>query len=178
MRHAAAILACLATALAPAVPARGDEVTLRNGATYRGAILGETPDALTLQSDGIAWTFRRTHIATQRRDAASRERELQPEPPPRQADAPRLASAARVAPVVLYGTSWCGWCRRAREFFTERGIPFVDKDVERDGLAARELDGLRRRAGIRSGGVPVIDVDGTVIVGFDQRRIEAALGRR
>src|SRR5262249_36911200 len=41
--------------------------------------------------------------------------------------------------VTVYGTSWCGACRSARQYLTEHKIPFADKDIERDPAAAREL---------------------------------------
>lgn len=95
---------------------------------------------------------------------------------------PAAAQAGQVAkadssnhypPVILYGTSWCGYCARARAYFNHRHVPFVDKDVEADPAAAQEL-----LAKVGSyGGVPVIDVGGTIIRGFDVRGIDAALAR-
>jgi glutaredoxin len=80
--------------------------------------------------------------------------------------------------VILYGTSWCGACRQARTYLTERGVTFVDKDVERDPAAAAELQGKARRAGISTGSVPIIDVRGRLMVGFDPARLAALLGDR
>lgn len=77
-------------------------------------------------------------------------------------------------PVVMYSTSWCGFCRRARAYFQSKGIQYIDKDVEQDPVAAREA--TMKTGGY--GGVPVIDIDGTIIQGFDVPQIEAALARR
>lgn len=82
--------------------------------------------------------------------------------------------AGRVQPVVMYSTSWCGYCRRARSYFTQKKIEFVEKDIEQDSEAAREM---MQKVGGRSG-VPVIDIDGTIIQGFDVYGIENALARR
>ncbi len=79
--------------------------------------------------------------------------------------------------VVVYGTSWCGFCAKARAWLQGRGIPFEDKDVERDHDAADELARKAREAGFTPRGVPVIDVRGTLISGFDVPRLEAALGK-
>lgn len=76
--------------------------------------------------------------------------------------------------VILYSTSWCGYCRRARAYFTQKGVAFVEKDVERDAMASREV--LNKTGGYS--GVPVIDIDGTIIQGFDVGAIERALQRR
>jgi glutaredoxin len=88
------------------------------------------------------------------------------------------ASASGATPAVtIYGTSWCGACRAAREFLTERKIPFADKDVERDPDAARELAAKASKMGIPTDRVPIIDVRGRLLLGFDRARIEALLGQ-
>ena len=79
--------------------------------------------------------------------------------------------------VTIYGTTWCGACRAAREFLTERKIPFADKDVERDPEAARELSAKASKMGIPTDRVPIIDVRGVLLLGFDKARIEALLGQ-
>jgi glutaredoxin len=78
--------------------------------------------------------------------------------------------------VIVYGTSWCGACKAARQFLTARKIPFLDKDVERDGAAARELAEKGARLGVPTDRVPVLDVRGRLLLGFDQARLEAMLG--
>ena len=78
--------------------------------------------------------------------------------------------------VTVYGTSWCGACRAARQYLTEHKIPFADKDIERDPTAARELADKAGKAGIPTDRVPVIDVRGRLLLGFDRARIEALLG--
>ena len=78
--------------------------------------------------------------------------------------------------VTIYGTSWCGACRAARQYLTERKIPFADKDVERDPAAAQELADKASKLGVPTDRVPVIDVRGRLLLGFDRARIEALLG--
>jgi len=78
--------------------------------------------------------------------------------------------------VTVYGTSWCGACRAARQYLTEHKIPFADKDVERDPAAARELADKASKMGVPTDRVPVIDVRGRLLLGFDRARIEALLG--
>jgi len=72
--------------------------------------------------------------------------------------------------VTVYSATWCGFCHAAKEYFDKLGVKYTDKDVEKDQNNAREsID--------KSGqmGIPVIDIDGTIIVGFDRPKIDAAL---
>jgi len=78
--------------------------------------------------------------------------------------------------IIVYGTSWCGACRQARTFLTQRGIPFVDRDVEKDAAAAAELAAKARAAGISADRVPIIDVRGKLMVGFDASRLSTLIG--
>ena len=73
--------------------------------------------------------------------------------------------------VKVYSTSTCPWCVRAKDYLKEKKVKFSDVDVSRDSAAAREMI---QKSGQR--GVPVIDIDGTIIVGFDKPAIEQALG--
>ncbi|ABG04571.1 Glutaredoxin-like protein, YruB [Rubrobacter xylanophilus DSM 9941] len=75
--------------------------------------------------------------------------------------------------VVVFTTSSCPWCERAKRYLRERGVAFKEVNVERDPGAARDLV---RRTG--STGVPVIKIGGKWIVGFDRQRIDQELARR
>ena len=96
-------------------------------------------------------------------------------PPPTQAPPP-LAGDAGTPVVTIYGTSWCGACRAARQYLTERRVPFADKDIEADPAAARELSEKASKMGIPTDRVPVIEVRGRLLQGFDRARIDALLG--
>lgn len=76
------------------------------------------------------------------------------------------AASATDAPVVLYGASWCGACRQARRYFQERGIAFVDRDIEREPGARAEMLRKAQAAGVRATGIPIIDFRGTILPGF------------
>jgi glutaredoxin len=92
--------------------------------------------------------------------------------PARSSPGPALTDAqkARLA-ITLYSTTWCGYCKKARGWFEQMGYPYVEKDIERDPEAATEYAG--KSGGY--GGVPLIDVNGTVIRGFDRPTIERAI---
>jgi glutaredoxin 3 len=79
--------------------------------------------------------------------------------------------------VTVYGTSWCGACREARQYLSARKIPFADKDIERDEAAARELQDKAARLGVPTDRVPILDVRGRLLIGFDRARVEALLGQ-
>jgi glutaredoxin 3 len=74
---------------------------------------------------------------------------------------------------VIFSTSTCSWCRRAKKYFRERGVSFKEINVERDPKAARDL--LRKTG---QSGVPVIKIGNAWIVGFDRERIDRELARR
>jgi glutaredoxin 3 len=73
--------------------------------------------------------------------------------------------------VVVFSSPTCVWCMRAKTYLRTQGVPFRDVDVSRDPAAARDL--VRRTGQM---GVPVIEIDGVSIVGFDQARIDSGLG--
>lgn len=79
--------------------------------------------------------------------------------------------------VIIYGAPWCEPCHIAAAYLQQRGVTFVQKDVEADSSAAREMQAKLAAAGIRGGSIPVLDVRGKVLVGFDQRAVELALSR-
>jgi glutaredoxin len=82
-------------------------------------------------------------------------------------------------PVVVYGTSWCKACEATTEYLARRQIPFVEKDVENDEDAAAEMRATLKTAGLRQANAfPVIDVRGTVTVGFFPCVLEAAWAAR
>jgi glutaredoxin-like YruB-family protein len=75
--------------------------------------------------------------------------------------------------VLLFSTSTCSWCRRAKRYLKERGVAFREINIERDADAARDVV---RKTGQR--GVPVIKIGSRWIVGFDKEQIEKALARK
>ncbi len=78
--------------------------------------------------------------------------------------------------VILYGTPWCGACKAARQYLASKHIPFAYRDIENDASAARELQRKASRLGIPADRVPILDVRGRLLVGFDRTRLEALLG--
>ena len=79
--------------------------------------------------------------------------------------------------VIIYGASWCGPCHQAAAYLKTRGVDFVEHDIEQDGSAAREMQSKLAKAGVRGGSIPVLDVRGHILVGFDARAVDQALGQ-
>ena len=63
---------------------------------------------------------------------------------------------------VLYGTSWCGYCTKARRYFQANNIPFEDYDIESSASAKSEYDALNGK------GVPLILVGDNLMNGFSE----------
>jgi len=74
------------------------------------------------------------------------------------------------ADVVLYTTSWCPYCRKARDYLRARGIEFIEYDIEKDKEAA-----IRKKHLDNRGGVPFAIINGRSISGFSASAYERAL---
>jgi glutaredoxin-like YruB-family protein len=72
--------------------------------------------------------------------------------------------------VIIYSTPSCPYCVYAKDFFKKNSVPFEDIDVSRDRSKAQEMV-------TKSGqmGVPVIDIDGNILVGFQPEAFEQLL---
>jgi len=72
--------------------------------------------------------------------------------------------------VIVYSATWCAFCHAAKEYFDKLGVKYEDRDVEHDpknGMEAVQKSGQM--------GIPVIDIDGTIILGFNRPAIDSAL---
>ena len=90
------------------------------------------------------------------------------------APAPRSAApqpAASGQPVVMYATTWCPYCAKARDYFAKKGIPFVEHDIEKSAATNAEFKRLGGR------GVPLILVGGEKMSGFSEEGFEALRSR-
>ena len=72
--------------------------------------------------------------------------------------------------VTVYSTPTCPYCIQAKDYFKENNVEFTDINVAEDQAKAQEMV---QKSGQM--GVPVLDVNGTIIVGFDKPKIEEAL---
>lgn len=72
--------------------------------------------------------------------------------------------------VIVYSTQQCPWCHKAKDYLKNKGVDFVDIDVSVDHEKAEEM--IKKSGQM---GVPVLEVNGKIIVGFDQYAIDQAL---
>ncbi len=80
------------------------------------------------------------------------------------------SAVTRQVSAEMYSTSWCGYCRKAREYFRTRGIALIEYDIEIDAAAAER----KRQIDIRPG-VPLVVINGQLIHGYAPALYEQAL---
>lgn len=72
--------------------------------------------------------------------------------------------------VTIYSADWCAFCHAAKQYLDKIGVAYTEKNIEENrGYAEESVE--------KSGqtGIPVIDIDGEIIVGFDRVKIDATL---
>lgn len=74
--------------------------------------------------------------------------------------------------VKVYSTNTCPWCVKAKNYLKSSGVEFEEFNVQEDMTARDEMINKSKQMG-----VPVLDIDGTVIVGFDKNAIDKALNK-
>ena len=73
--------------------------------------------------------------------------------------------------VKVYSTPVCSWCHKTKEFLQENKIQFEEVDVSSNQEAAKEMFEKTGQMG-----VPVVEIDGETIVGFDKNKLKKSLG--
>ncbi|HSX24969.1 MAG TPA: glutaredoxin family protein [Candidatus Andersenbacteria bacterium] len=73
--------------------------------------------------------------------------------------------------VTIYSTPSCGWCRATKDYFSQNNVAYTEKDVASDPAARNEMLEKSKQMG-----VPVIDIDGDIVIGFNQPRLAQLLG--
>jgi len=71
---------------------------------------------------------------------------------------------------IIYSATWCAFCHTAKQYMDKLGVEYEDRDVDSKPEYATESVEKSGQMGI-----PVIDIDGEIIVGFDRPKIDAAL---
>lgn len=75
-----------------------------------------------------------------------------------------------MANIKIYSTPTCPWCKKAKAYLTEKGVEFESVDVSSDEKAQKEMIDKSGQMG-----VPVLDIDGKIVIGFDVEAIDKAL---
>lgn len=76
-----------------------------------------------------------------------------------------------MAKVIIYSTPVCVYCKMAKDFFTKNNIAYEEHDVASDAAAREDMVNKSHQLG-----VPVIDIDDNIVIGFDQKTLEGLLG--
>lgn len=76
------------------------------------------------------------------------------------------------AKVIVYSTSWCAFCHTEMQWLERLGVPYIAKDIEEDQAAHDEL---MKKINGDFRGVPVTDVAGDIILGFDRPKLQDAI---
>ena len=71
--------------------------------------------------------------------------------------------------ITVYSTPTCPYCVKVKEFLKEKGLKYKEINVAED---RKELDNMVEKSGQM--GVPVTEVDGKIIIGFDEEALEKA----
>ncbi len=72
--------------------------------------------------------------------------------------------------VIIYSADWCPFCHTAMDYLDKLGVKYEERDVDSDRAIAEESV---KKSG--QTGIPVLDFDGTIVVGFDRPKIDTAL---
>jgi glutaredoxin-like YruB-family protein len=73
--------------------------------------------------------------------------------------------------ITIYSTPTCPFCKMTKDFLKQNDVAFTDIDVASDSQKAEEM--IKKSGQM---GVPVIDIEGKIIIGFDQKELKKALG--
>ena len=91
--------------------------------------------------------------------------------------APRATRGARAEPVlarnrdvIVYTTSWCGWCRKTLAFLDQNGVDYENRDIEADDAWREELE---EKTGSTS--IPMVEIDGEIVRGYNPARMQQLL---
>ncbi len=83
-----------------------------------------------------------------------------------------MKQAATTTNVTVYSTPWCAFCKTEKQYLEHLGVTFINRDIETEPAAKAELDG---KLGGSFTGVPVTDICGTLVTGFDRKKIDDLL---
>lgn len=102
-----------------------------------------------------------------------------PVPPPAdpKGAAPLPPSVASSISAIIYGAQWCKPCHQAEAYLKSKGVKVIDRNIEETPGAAAEMRSKLEQSGQRGGSIPVIDVRGQILVGFNPMAIDRALAK-
>lgn len=85
-----------------------------------------------------------------------------------------MSDSNQTPKVTVYRTSWCAFCHTEMQWLDRLGVPYVAKDIEADPAAHAEL---MEKIGGDFKGVPVTDIAGDIILGFDRPKLQDSINK-
>jgi glutaredoxin-related protein len=79
------------------------------------------------------------------------------------------------SPIIVYGASWCPHTAEATAYFDAHHLAYVMRDVDRFPSLRDEMDHKVEHAGLARTGIPVLDIEGRILIGFEQGQVERVL---
>ena len=73
--------------------------------------------------------------------------------------------------MTVYSVEWCQWCKLTKDWLDKKKIEYTEIDVDRSPKAAEEVF---QKSGQE--GIPVVDIDGNIVVGFNEPALKKLLG--
>ncbi len=124
--------------------------------------VGSVPTVIRVRGDAVV------QVVAGERPLAEYEALLDDAPPVIKTASPQPQRTRRV---VVYTTPTCTFCRQVKSYFQRRGVQFREVDISRDEAQARQM-----MAKSGQSGVPQVDIEGKIVVGFDKPQIDRLLG--
>ncbi|MFO0616835.1 MAG: glutaredoxin family protein [Polyangiaceae bacterium] len=144
----------------------------------RGARVAALPEGATDDEDPGPRRTPRTPRGPSRPPPQNPGNAPGPDPGPGEdPDPPRhpFGDSAKNLDVIVYGASWCGPCHMAMKHLDQLGVKYTFKDIDKDPGASSELHGKLSRAHMPEGSIPVIDIAGRLLIGYDAGSIDKAI---
>jgi glutaredoxin len=92
---------------------------------------------------------------------------------------PDAGLPAQEVVAVIYGAEWCGACKQTAAYLKSKGVKFIEKDVDSSNTIQAELQAKFARAHVPpTSSIPVTEINGRLIVGFNQAAIDAAIAAK
>ena len=74
--------------------------------------------------------------------------------------------------VIIYSAPWCAFCKTEKQYLEHLGVEYTERDIE---SSQEIMDELLQKVGGEASSVPVTDIDGVIVRGFDRAKIDATL---
>ncbi len=72
--------------------------------------------------------------------------------------------------IIVYSTTYCPWCVKVKDFLKQNGLQYEERNAQENPEYVQEV--MKKSGGVA---VPVTDVDGTIIIGFNVKKLKEAL---